>query len=60
MGHFCLMGSGKSVKVEFIEEPEAISPEFLREAIHVGDPSYSRVALLQAWPLKCKSTEGGD
>lgn len=60
MGHFCLMGSGKPVKVGFIEEPEAISPEFLWEAIHVGDPFYSRVALLQAWPLKCKSREGGD
>lgn len=48
MGLFCLMGSEKPVKVGFVEEPEAISPEFPWEAIHVGDPFHNRAALLQA------------
>lgn len=56
----CLMGGGEPVQVWLVEEHESISPWFSTGGYHVGDPFCSRVALLQAWPLKCKSSEGED
>lgn len=55
-----LISSGVLVEVGLVEEQEAISSEFRRGDIHVGDPFYSRVTFLQPWPLKWKSSEGGD